>query len=381
MGTQLVLLASVIISLATASSSSSESPSNSAAVVRWHSGGGLTSTVMRDIIGKLPALPAPALSPVITNGSAFMRTVHLDGAYKADAALVLPSFTRLVLAPGSTVTPTLALGAGPEFPRGNFATALVVAAGKRMVAVEGGSWNCNGWTSSNASSGTNTSTLSGIWFYNVTAGWIRDLTIRGCGNPAPAGPKPGYVTGNIWVSNGGYGNTVSHVESSHSYNRGIWAETHKLLVLHSSFHHNAADGIDFDAHTSQSYAYNNTCYNNSRHGIFMEEGASSNTIIGNTCHSNAACAVCQGSAVSGMSADNAVISNTLHGRMCVGGSSWEHRTVGFLGVDNEMGGFDLRSAGWVEQSVVEANSNFGGVSDFHCSTEGPKNCTLLMYNP
>ena len=56
--------------------------------------------------------------------------------------------------------------------------------------------------------------------------------------------------------------------------------------------------------------------------------------------------------------------------MCVGGSSWEHRTGGFLGVDNEMGGFDLRSAGWVEQSVVEANRNFGGVSDFHCSTEG-----------
>jgi parallel beta-helix repeat protein len=262
----------------------------------WHSGGGLTSAVMRDIIEKLP--PLPTLKPLITNGSALMRTVHLDGAYKADTALVLPSFTRLVLAPGSTVTPTLALGANPHFPRGNFATALVVVFGQRMVAVEGGSWDCNGWTSSNAS--TNTSTLAGIWFYNVTGGLIKDLTIRGCGNPAPAGPSPNYVTGNIWVSNGGYGNTVSHVESSHSFNRGIWAEAHKLLVLHSTFHHNAADGIDFDAYTSKSVAYNNTCYNNSRHGIFLEEGASENTIIGNTCHSNAACALCQGSNVAGM---------------------------------------------------------------------------------
>ena len=159
-----VLLVPLIISLATAGSGSLKmgGGDTTAAVVRWHSGGGLTSAVMRDVIEKLPALPALALSPVVTNGSALMRTVHLDGAYQADAALVLPSFTRLVLAPGSTVTPTLALGAGPDFPRGNFATALVLASGKRMVAVEGGSWNCDGWTSSNASGGTNTSTLSGI---------------------------------------------------------------------------------------------------------------------------------------------------------------------------------------------------------------------------
>jgi parallel beta-helix repeat protein len=204
-----------------------------------------------------------------------------------------------------------------------------------LVHVEGGSWNCDNWTSSNATGGTNTSTLAGIWLDKTTGGWIKDLTIKGCGNPAPAGLYPGTVCGNIWIS-GGWGNTISHVESSHSFNRGVWAETTKLMVLHSFFHHNVADGIDFDAGTKKSVAFNNTCTNNSRHGIFMEEGASSNTIISNTVHSNRGCALCQGSVVAGMNTDNVVISNTLHGELCVGGSSWAHRTTDFLGIDNDM---------------------------------------------
>jgi hypothetical protein len=102
-----------------------------AAVVYRHKGGGLLSAVMSSIIHKLPPLP-PQGRPLI-NGTALMRTVHLDGAYQADVALVLPSFTRIVLSEGSTVTPTLALGGEPEFPRGNMATALVLASGQRMV--------------------------------------------------------------------------------------------------------------------------------------------------------------------------------------------------------------------------------------------------------
>ena len=36
----------------------------------------------------------------------------------------------------------------------------------------------------------------------------------------------------------------------------------------------------------------------------------------------------------------------------------------------------MASAGWVENSVVAGNNNWGGEFGFHCS-----NCSLLMYNP
>ena len=53
------------------------------------------------------------------------------------------------------------------------------------------------------------------------------------------------TSGNIRVS-GGQSNVIENVESSHSSNRGIWAQTQKLVVAGGSYHHNDADGIDLD---------------------------------------------------------------------------------------------------------------------------------------
>ena len=65
-----------------------------AAEEHTHRGGGLTSDVMASIISKLPPLTPPA---GVRDGDALMRTVRLTGAYEADAPLILPSYTRLVL--------------------------------------------------------------------------------------------------------------------------------------------------------------------------------------------------------------------------------------------------------------------------------------------
>ena len=53
-----------------------------------------------------------------------------------------------------------------------------------------------------------------------------------------------YVSGNIRVT-GGWGNSIEGVESSSSTNRGVWAQTVKLLVWNGYYHHNEADGLDF----------------------------------------------------------------------------------------------------------------------------------------
>jgi hypothetical protein len=87
-----------------------------------------------------------------------------------------------------------------------------------------------------------------------------------CGCGSSAGPRPGYVSGNIWVRQGwGIERAIERAaHSHHSCNRGVWAETVKLIIWDGHCHNNVADGIDFDAGTSRSVAYNNVCNNNSR---------------------------------------------------------------------------------------------------------------------
>jgi len=56
-----------------------------------------------------------------------------------------------------------------------------------------------------------------------------------------------YTSRNVRIA-GGQSNVVESVESAHSSdNRGLWAQTNKLVVSGGSFHHNNADGIDLAA--------------------------------------------------------------------------------------------------------------------------------------
>ena len=277
-----------------------------------HTGGGLISAVMKDVVNKLP--PAPNSSTPVKNATALVRTVLLTGNYVADMVLKLPPYTRLVLDGTLNAADMLNAGNGAgtdgRSGYGQLGTGMVYAEGS-MIGVEGGLFNCSGWTSSQSMPRNGTSTLAGILFNNVLAGWIRGATITSCGCGSPGGPRPGYVSGNIWVRQG-WGNSIQGVNGGHSCNRGVWAETVKLIVWDGYFHHNDADGLDFDAGTSKSVAYNNICNNNSRHGVFLEEGASFNTIVNNMCLYNRGAGISEGSAAAGPTTDNVALANTLH---------------------------------------------------------------------
>ena len=168
-----------------------------------HSGGGLISVVMRDVVDKLPAAPDPT-SPV-KNATALVRTVRLSGVYWADVVLKLPPYTRLVLDGTLQATPALnaANGAGTDGRSGfgQLGTGLVYASGD-MVGVEGGHFDCSGWNSSQTDPSNGTSTLAGILFNGVLGGWIRGSTITNCGCGSKGGSRPGYVSGNICPCNG-----------------------------------------------------------------------------------------------------------------------------------------------------------------------------------
>jgi len=109
---------------------------------------------------------------------------------------------------------------------------------------------------------------------------------------------------------GGQSNVVENVESSHSSNRGIWAQTQKLVVSGGSYHHNDADGIDLDSSSSHNTIHNASFYMNSRMGIFLEFSAGYNTIVGNRIYSNHFDGVASGSSPSGPT-HNVILANVL----------------------------------------------------------------------
>lgn len=348
-----------------------------AALVVGHRGGGLISAVMRDVVGALPAAPDPK-TPV-RNATELVRTVRLTGAYQADVVLKLPPYTRLVL--DGSLVPTASLNAASGVSvQGQLGTGMVYGEGD-MIGVEGGLFNCSGWTSSQKMPRKGTSTLAGILFNNVLGGWVRGSVVSNCGCGSPGGPRPGYVSGNIWVRNG-WGNSIQNVESRDSCNRGVWAQTVKLLVWDGLFHDNGADGIDFDSGTSKSVAYNNVCNNNHRHGVFIEEGASANTVVNNTCMYNHGAGVSEGSANAGPTSDNVVLANTLgptHGyALDVGGGSPDHATRDFVAVGNDCAGAPSGTHGEVERGIFSLNANWGGST---ADTRAQGGATFYFYNP
>ena len=350
-----------------------------------HSGGGMISTVMAEIIDKLPPVPKPT-SPLI-NGTLLMRDVHLSGDYQADTTLILPSYTTVHLE--GSITPTLKLSGGDNLPQGNLVAALVLSYKADMVGVEasgtGALFDCSGWNSTNST--TNTSSLAGIWFQSVLGAWVRNVVVRNCGMGVPAGPRPMYQTGNIRIVDC-FGASVVGVESHSSYNRGLWTQSSRVVVWDGYFHDNLADGIDFDSATSKSVAYNNRCHNNSRHGIFVEEGASYNVLVNNTCLENAGNGICLGSLYgpSGTN-ENTVLANILgpddypgsggaKSGISFGGSDYAHRQIDLVAVGNTING-NVASHGNIQHSVFALNRRIASYEDFNMRT----NDSVWLNNP
>ena len=355
------------------------------AVLR-HTGGGLISSVMADIIDKLPYIPRPPGH--VINGTKLMRRVHLSGDYKADVPLVLPSYVTVFL--DGSITPTMKLAATQSMPQGNLMAALVLGYKADMLGIEGeGSGallDCSGWNSTNST--TNTSSLTGIWFESVLGAFVRNLAIRNCGMGAPAGPRPMYASGNIRIDQC-FGAAVEGVESYNSYNRGLWSQASRLVVWNGNFHHNLADGIDFDSVTSKSVAYNNTCNDNGRHGIFVEEGASYNVLVNNVCLRNRGNGICLGSLLGPSGTNyNTVLANILgpdnypgsggqQSSISFGGSDYTHRQLDLVAVGNVING-NVASHGNIDHGVFVLNTNIESYEDFNIDRA---NDSLWLNNP
>lgn len=342
-------------------------------VIVEHTGGGLISEVMETIISKLPFIPRP--NATVINGTKLMRQVHLHGDYKADVTLVLPSYVTVFLE--GTLTPTMKLAGTDDMPQGNLMAAMVLGSKADMLGFEGvgqgAVLDCSGWNSTNTT--TNTSSLTGIWFNSVLGAWVRNVTIKNCGMGAPAGPRPMYGSGNIRIADC-FGTAIVDVESFGSYNRGLWSQTSRVVVWNGYFHHNVADGIDFDSATSKSVAYNNVCNDNGRHGIFVEEGASYNVLVNNTCLRNQGNGICVGSEMgpSGTN-ENTVLANTLgpdnypgtggqHSSISFGGSDIPHTQMDLVAIGNTMNG-NVGSHGFIQHSLLALNENIESYQDFN----------------
>lgn len=145
--------------------------------------------------------------------------------------------------------------------------------------------------------------MTAIFFDNTSYGFIRNLNVTSCGqysggqNSANIGiGRPGFNSGNIRIAtprsseqlagDGGGSNVLENVESSHSWNRGVWVQSQRLVVSGGKYHHNDADGIDLDGGSSFNTIHNAEFYMNARCGVFLEFSASFNTIVGNRFHSN-----------------------------------------------------------------------------------------------
>jgi hypothetical protein len=277
-----------------------------------HRGGGLTSVVQASIIDQLPPVTPPTTG--VRSGE-LMRTVRLSGSYQADAPLILPSYTRLVLDGSISALPYKLSWTPGSAGIANMTAAMVSEKDAQMVSVEGGRWSCANWNSSAAQG--NTSDVTAVYFENTSFSFIRNLNVSSCGMYS-GGPavynyslkkligndsatigigKQAYSCGNIHI-HAGHSNVIENVHSSYSWMRGLWAQTTKLIVSGGSYHHNLADGIDMDSSTSHSTIHNTAAYMNGRMGIFMEFTASYNTIVGNALYANYADGITTGSIMS-----------------------------------------------------------------------------------
>lgn len=299
-------------------------------------------------------LPRPESPETSWINSTFLSYLSLEGAFVVDSSIQLPSLFVLQLS-GASITVTASVG-----------TAAIIANGTRYTAITGGASgrgtiDCSGWTNAT------TPDFRGILALNTAFVQISSLSIVHCGQ---GGSGSIHVHGVPFTYNAEVG---PDVEVSFSANRGVWVETTAgVFVHHSRFHDNVADGIDFDAYTSASYAMSNECFNNARHGIFIEQGANLVVASNNTCYNNSG---------NGIALYNNLASGALQGNVVIGnylrdngaeGASWGSDDNGgnapavnnvFAGnvlSGNARGGFGRNGDG--KSNVIVGNADTDGLT-------------------
>jgi len=185
--------------------------------------------------------------------STLIRSLDLHGDYTGDAELLLPSLFRLRLTGSLTVDPSLTAGQRNA--------ALVRLENVSYSAVIGGRYNASGKA----------------WPKGFNA-----ISLVDCSRCVVYGIY-GLSDTNVIAVNKGSQNEIAHNDVGPGSSRCIWALATSRALVHSNYVHGCqGHSLDFDAYTSNSVAYNNTCFENGHQGIFVEETASNNVIVANT---------------------------------------------------------------------------------------------------
>lgn len=240
--------------------------------------GTTTSSLQSKVVDAMyPAVDAGTWQNVSILNSSVLRTLELHGDYTSDAQLKLPSlfqlkvFGEISLKPGATTSDRFG--------------ALVLLESVSYSAVLGG-------------------TLRG-------GGGFGAVSLVGCTRCSVRGIR-GISDNHIIAVNGGSENEIANNDVGPGKGRCIWTLVTSRAMVHSnSVHDCASHALDFDAYTSDSIAYNNTCTGNGHEGIFVEETAKRNVIVGNTLHGNAGSGVGLYANVVGPVMQNVVLGNTI----------------------------------------------------------------------
>eukprot|EP00943_MAST-04B_sp_MAST-4B-sp1_P002828 g2828.t1 len=231
--------------------------------------GTYTSQLQKNVLNALyPTIqPKTILATVSLVNSSVLRYLNLEGAYFADAPLVLPSLFILNLTNGVVVD---ANNITNSLFNGMPHVGLITLNKTKYSAVIGGIVNATTH---------NTSKMLAVSVLNSERNTIR--SVRALSN---------FQT-SIGV-HGGSQNEIANCEAGGDegypiLGRAIWLlATSKCYVHHCHVHHSLNHALDFDAYTSSSIAYNNLCEDNKDEGIFVEETAHDNVIASNTCRRN-----------------------------------------------------------------------------------------------
>ena len=227
-----------------------------------------TSQLQKHVIDALypPIQPNDVLKNVYVVNDTVLRYLDLQGAYLADAPLVLPSLFVLRLN-GSIVD---AKNITNSVFNGVSHVGLVTLNNSEYSGIIGGVIN--------ATAHSNTR-MQAVSLLNSRRSTVRRL--RALSNWESA----------IGIK-GGEQNEISYCDTGGTnvyptLGRAIWLLATVSGYVHNCYvHHSLTHALDFDAYTSSSVAWKNLCEDNKAEGIFVEETAHNNVIASNTCRRN-----------------------------------------------------------------------------------------------
>jgi len=261
--------------------------------------GNFTSQLQSFIDSNYDPISNSELSVATQVNGTGLRYLEIEGEYKADVSLSLPSMFVLTLKGSLSPAANLSMVGTPRF------AAMVQLNNTRFSAVIGGTYDA----SSLPKTSDDNESRGGYMALSITGGAYNAIrSVRAMANNSDS---------IIAINQSPHGEVADCVVGGDDGDLGllqtrcIWTlATSQALVHDNHVKYCAFHALDFDAFTSNSAAYNNFCEQNGQEGIFLEESAEQNVLVNNTCQNNENGIGVYSNAV-GPVANNFVLNNVL----------------------------------------------------------------------